>query len=87
MKIVVLDGHTLAADGNSWAALWQLGEVEVHDRSTADEVHERARLAAILITNKASVPAAVIDQVPPLRLIAVSVRQQPFRQQPLRTGL
>ena len=42
MKIVVLDGGTLAADGNSWAALEPLGEVEVYDRSTAEEVRERA---------------------------------------------
>src|SRR5262245_44161532 len=27
MKIVVLDGHTLAADGNSWDGLLPLGEV------------------------------------------------------------
>jgi glycerate dehydrogenase len=72
MKIVVLDGYTLAADGNSWDALLPLGRVELHDRSSSDEVAERARSAAILITNKARVPAAVIDDSPALRFIAVS---------------
>src|SRR5579872_3370455 len=72
MKIVVLDGYTLAADGNSWDALRPLGEVEVHDRSSPDEVAERARGAAVLITNKARIPAAVIDASPALRFIAVS---------------
>src|SRR5215831_16876020 len=72
MKIVVVDGYTLAADGNSWAALERLGEVEVHDRSTPEEVRERARPANVLITNKADIPAEVIDQVSHLRLIAVS---------------
>src|SRR4051812_4561249 len=72
MKIVVLDGYTLAAGGNSWAALEQFGEVEVHDRSTADEVRERSRSAVVLITNKAPVRAEVIDQSAHLRLIAVS---------------
>jgi glycerate dehydrogenase len=72
MRIVVLDGHTLAADGNSWAALEPLGEVEVHDRSTPDEVVARARGAAILVTNKARVWADVIDLSPGLRFIAVS---------------
>jgi glycerate dehydrogenase len=38
MKIVVLDGRTLAAGGNSWADLDRLGEVELYDRSTPDEV-------------------------------------------------
>ncbi len=72
MKIVVLDGRTLSADGNSWAALEQLGQVELYDRSSADEVLARSRSADVLITNKAPVSAAVIDQSPTLKFIAVS---------------
>jgi len=72
MKIVVLDGYTLAADGNSWAILKPLGEIEIYDRSLAAEVRERARPATVLITNKAPVSAEVIDSAPDLRLIAVS---------------
>jgi glycerate dehydrogenase len=72
MKIVVLDGYTLGADGNSWNALLPLGNVEIHDRSTPDEVPERSRGASVLITNKARVPAAVIDGSSDLRFIAVS---------------
>ncbi|HEY7314125.1 MAG TPA: D-2-hydroxyacid dehydrogenase [Gemmataceae bacterium] len=72
MKIVVLDGYTLAADGNSWNALLSLGEVEVHDRSLPQEVAERARSASVLITNKARIPAEVIDASSDLRFITVS---------------
>jgi glycerate dehydrogenase len=72
VKIVVLDGRTLAADGNSWAALASLGEVEVFERSSAEEVEERARAATVLITNKAPVRTAAIEQSPSLRFIAVS---------------
>lgn len=72
MKIVVLDGYTLAADGNSWDGLLPLGKVEVHDRSCPAEVAERSRGAAVLITNKARIPAAVIDGSPGLRCIAIS---------------
>lgn len=72
MRIVVLDGYTLAADGNSWAGLDRLGAVEIHDRSTADEVRQRARGADILITNKAPVSAETIANAPELRCIAVS---------------
>src|SRR5690349_17479844 len=72
MKIVVLDGRTLAADGGSWAALEPLGEVAAYDRSTPEEVLQRSRGAAVLITNKARVSAEVIDSSPDLRLIAVS---------------
>jgi glycerate dehydrogenase len=72
MKIVVLDGYTLAADGNSWDALRALGDVEIHDRNSPGEVAERARGAAVLITNKARILAEVIDNSPGLRFIAVS---------------
>jgi len=72
MKIVVLDGRTLAAEGNSWAVLQQLGEVEVHDHSTLEEVASRSNAAAILVTNKAPVPADVIERALALRFIAVS---------------
>jgi glycerate dehydrogenase len=72
MRIVVLDGYTLAADGNSWDALLPLGEVETHDRSSPAEVAQRARNASVLITNKARIPAEVIAASPDLRFIAVS---------------
>ena len=72
MKIVVLDSHTLAADAESWAALKAFGEVEVHDRSAPEEVGARAQDAAVLIANKARVPAEVIEQAPGLRLVAVT---------------
>jgi glycerate dehydrogenase len=72
MQIVVLDGYTLAADSHSWDALLPLGEVEVHDRSSPEEIAGRARGAAVLVTNKARIPAQVIDASPALRFIAVS---------------
>jgi glycerate dehydrogenase len=72
MKIVVLDGRTLSADDNPWAALGELGEVEIYERSCEEEVAARARGAAVLVTNKAQVRAGVIEQAPQLRLIAVT---------------
>src|SRR3954469_22415612 len=72
MKIVVLDGYTLAADGNSWDALHALSEVKVHDRSSSDEVVERARPATLPITNNVCLPTAVIEGSPELRFIALS---------------
>jgi glycerate dehydrogenase len=72
MKIVVLDGAALAAGGNSWEALGRLGAVEVYDRSAPEEVRERARGAAVLVTNKAPVPAELIEAEPALKVIAVS---------------
>src|SRR5437762_1195281 len=72
MKIVVLDGRTLSADGNSWDALRELEEVELFERSSEAEVMARSREADILITNKARVSAAAIEQAERLRFIAVS---------------
>ncbi len=72
MKIVVLDGQTLGADGNSWAALDDLGAVDYFDRSTEEEVVSRSRLADVLVTNKARVSGRAIAQAPRLRFIAVS---------------
>src|SRR5262245_14375181 len=72
MKIVVLDGYTLGADGNSWDELHRLGDVEMYDRSSEEQVVTRARPAVVLITNKARVSATTIEQAAHLRLIAVS---------------
>jgi glycerate dehydrogenase len=72
MKIVILDGHPLSADGISWAALGKLGEVEEYDHSSDSEILARSHGATVLITNKAPVTAAVISQASELRFIAVS---------------
>lgn len=72
MKIVVIDGRTLSADGNSWDALAGLGRVEIYERSSPEEVAARSHDADILITNKAPIPVAVIEQSARLRFIAVS---------------
>ena len=42
MKIVVLDGRTLAPDRSAWAGLDRLGELVLHDFSTAEEISVRA---------------------------------------------
>lgn len=72
MKIVVLDGRPLGADGNSWEALYRLGEVALYDYSTPEEILVRSRDASILIINKSPITAEVIDQAPNLKFIAVT---------------
>jgi glycerate dehydrogenase len=71
MKIVVLDGQTMGMSGDAWDDLRQLGEVELYDQTSPDEVLERARPASVLITNKAPISAAVMAQAPALRFIAM----------------
>ena len=72
MKIVVLDGHTLNPGDLSWEAFEALGEVVVYDRSTPEEVEERAKGCDVLITNKAIVSAETIRNTDSLKYIGVT---------------
>lgn len=71
MKMVVLDGYALQPGDLSWNRLEALGDLTVHDRTLPEDVLERARGANILLTNKALIPAAVIQQLPDLQYIGV----------------
>jgi glycerate dehydrogenase len=69
--ITVLDGHTLNPGDLDWAALSSLGSLTVHDRTPPELVPERAREAAILLTNKTPLPRAAIEALPELKYIGV----------------
>ena len=71
MKIVVLDGYCLNPGDLTWDALRSFGEVEIHDRTPAAEAEARARGAALVLTNKTPLPAAVLERLPDLRYIGV----------------
>jgi glycerate dehydrogenase len=71
-RIVVLDGHTLNPGDLSWAGLEALGELALYARTPAESLLERARGAAILITNKAPIDASSISALPELRYIGVT---------------
>lgn len=71
MKITVLDGHCLNPGDLSWKALSELGEVEVFDRTTDDQLLSRAAGAAALLVNKMALGAAALRQLPELRYIGV----------------
>ena len=71
MKIVILDGRTLAPEREAWAGLDRLGEVVYHDVTSADQVLERSAGATILATNKTPIRATAIDQLAELRFITV----------------
>ena len=42
MKIVVLDGYGLNPGDLSWESMQALGELEVFDRTSPAELHQRA---------------------------------------------
>jgi glycerate dehydrogenase len=71
MKLVVLDGFTLNSGDLSWAPLSGFGQLVVHDRTAENDVVERCREAAIVITNKVPLTRETMQQLPQLKLITV----------------
>ncbi len=69
--MVVLDGATLNPGDNPWDELAGLGELEVHDRTPADEIQARAAGAHILLTNKTPLDRTTIQNLPSLGFISV----------------
>lgn len=71
MKIVVLDGYTLNPSDLSWEGLEKLGELTVYDRTSADQVAERAKDAEIIFTNKTPLGEDILVQLPALKFIGI----------------
>ena len=71
MQIVVLDGYTLNPGDLTWDGLEALGACEVHDRTPAGRIVERAQGAGIVLTNKTPLSRDTIEQLPALKYIGV----------------
>lgn len=71
MKIVVLDGYTLNPGDLSWASVEKLGEVTIYDRTSPEQVVERAIEADIVWTNKTPLRAEALERLPKLKYIGV----------------
>lgn len=71
MQIVLLDGYASNPGDLTWVPLRELGELTVYDRTTPDQVVERARDAEIIVTNKVTLDRTLLEQLPQLRLICV----------------
>lgn len=71
MKIVVLDGFALNPGDLSWRALEQLGETVVYDRTSSEQLIQRARDADAIILNKVVIDSKAIDHLPMLKYIGV----------------
>lgn len=71
MKIIVLDGYGLNPGDLSWNGFEKLGECTVYDRTTPEQVVERAAGAEILITNKTVLTADIMKSLPDLKYVGV----------------
>ena len=71
MKICVLDGYTANPGDQSWNELKTLGECVIYDRTSSEELIERALDAEALLTNKTLITAEDINNLPNLKYIGV----------------
>lgn len=71
MKIVVLDGYSVNPGDLSWDGLKALGDVVIYDRTSADQLLQRAEDADCILTNKVVVSADSMKKLPRLRYIGV----------------
>lgn len=71
MKIVVLDGYALNPGDLSWDEMKLLGELEIYDRTSPEQVLERSIGAEALITNKTVLTSDHMDVLPNLKYIGV----------------
>ena len=72
MEIVVIDGYTLNPGDNPWDELGELGDLTVYDRTSEDQIVERAKNAEIILTNKIPLMADTLEQLLKLRYIGVT---------------
>lgn len=70
-SIVVADGYALNPGDLSWDEIRSLGSLTVYDRTTPEELPQRAGEAELLLTNKTVVDAASLDSLKRLRYIGV----------------
>ncbi len=71
MRIVILDGYTLSQGRPVWDAIASQGDLTVHDRTSREQLLDRAKGAEVLLTNKTPLRQDALDQLPALKYIAV----------------
>lgn len=70
-KIVILDGYAANPGDLSWDSLKKFGTLEVYDRTSPEQILERAKGAFAIFTNKVVITAQIIESLPELKFIGV----------------
>src|SRR5690625_4089682 len=71
LNIVVLDGYTLNPGDLDWMELKKLEKVTIYDRTSDEDIIERATNAQIVLTNKTPFTKKKLSQLPNLKYIGV----------------
>jgi glycerate dehydrogenase len=71
MNLVVLDGYTTNPGDCSWDSVAKFGSLDVFERSTVQEIQQRAMNADVVLTNKTPLSAKILAELPNLKLICV----------------
>ena len=71
VTISVLDGYTSNPGDLSWDPIQQLGSVQIYDRTSTEQLVERAKEADILLINKIVLDADTLDALPKLKCICL----------------
>ena len=71
MNIIILDGYALNPGDLSYDGLQQFGTLKVYDRTSPEQVIERAKDADALLTNKVVLGEREFAQLPRLRYVGV----------------
>ena len=72
MNIVVLDGQTLNPGDNPWTPVEAHGDVTIYESTTPEQVVSRCQNAPIVLTNKVVIGRRELEQLPELKMIAVT---------------
>ncbi|MEQ8239045.1 MAG: D-2-hydroxyacid dehydrogenase [Cyclobacteriaceae bacterium] len=68
-NIVVLEGFETNPGDLSWSPIADLGNFQLYDQTSQDQLTERITQANIIITNKLKIDESVLESVPNLKLI------------------
>lgn len=71
MKITILDGYGVNPGDLSWDGFGELGELTVYDRTSPEQVLERAAGSQVLLTNKTVLDRNVLQSLPELKYVGV----------------
>ena len=71
MKTVILDAYTANPGDLNWNKISEICELKIYDRTSPDELLERAEGAQALLTNKVVINAENMKRLPDLKYIGV----------------